>query len=275
MKLKEKFKVYYFISLSLMAIFIGPSAFGQVTEDDITALQDDIDQNELDSDTADTNLQTNIDNEATARSTADNQLQTNINNEATTRSSADTNLQTNIDNEVTARSSADDQLQTNINAEATTREAMDSAIAVAIGLTESEGESETGSYAYTANASTNYIQSATSVIDATEKLDQALYSESQARISADNALRTSINANQSNIEEKRKGIAMVAAMTHTTLLPGNDKAMDIGVGYFRSESAYSINYAGRLNENVQLNFSAASTSSFKDSAVRCSLGFQW
>jgi hypothetical protein len=224
MKLKEKFKVYYFISLSLMTIFIGPSAFGQVTEDDITALQDDIDQNELDSDTADTNLQTNIDSEVT------------------------------------------------------TREAMDSAIAVAIGLS----ESETGSYTYTANASTNYIQSATSVIDATEKLDQALYSESQARISADNALRSSINANQSNIEENRKGIeenrkgiAMVAAMTHTTLLPGNDKAMDIGVGYFRSESAYSINYAGRLNENVQLNFSAASTSSFKDSAVRCSLGFQW
>ena len=68
---------------------------------------------------------------------------------------------------------------------------------------------------------------------------------------------------------------MVAAMTHTTLLPGKDKALDIGVGYFRSESAYSINYAGRLNENVQLNFSAASTSAFKDSAVKCSLGFQW
>ena len=155
----------------------------------------------------------------------------------------------------------------NLNTEAFDRVNQDDAIEAGVGLN-ADGS-------YTANAGMTYIDDATSVVDATEQLDQALYEESQARISADNALRASIDQNQSDIEENRKGIAMVAAMTHTTLLPGNDKALDIGVGYFRSESAYSINYAGRLNENVQLNFSAASTSAFKDSAVKCSLGFQW
>lgn len=184
---------------------------------------------------------------------------------------ADTQLQTNINAEANARTNADTELQTNIDAEAGIRETMDTAIAGAIGLTAGED----GSYSYIANTEMNYINEATSVIEATEQLDRALYNESQERISADNELRTSIEQNQSDIETNRKGIAMVAAMTHTTLLPGNSKALDIGIGYFESESAYSINYAGRLNENVQVNFSAASTSGLKDSAVRCSLGFQW
>jgi hypothetical protein len=67
-------------------------------------------------------------------------------------------------------------------------------------------------------------------------LDGALNSERNDRIAEDALLRTDINSNRadidrnrvdinrntSDIQRNRKGIAMVAAMTHTTLLPGNE-----------------------------------------------------
>ena len=301
-------KIYSILLIFAGLILSGSNALAQdfASQDDLDALQEDLDQNEADSDAADTDLQkaidanadditdlgTSINTEATARANADTALQADVNQNEADSDAADTalqadidqntddigeletadeQLQTNINTEATTRANADTQLQDNIDAEAGIRETMDTAIAGAIGLTAGED----GSYSYMPNTDTNYINEATSVIEATEQLDQALYNESQARISADNELRTSVERNQTDIETNRKGIAMVAAMTHTTLLPGNNKALDIGIGYFESESAYSINYAGRLNENVQVNFSAASTSGLKDSAVRCSLGFQW
>jgi AraC-like DNA-binding protein len=92
--------------------------------------------------------------------------------------------------------------------------------------------------------------------DADRLLDEAVKAESNARIQADALLRTDIDTNRTDINRNREGIAMVAAMTHTTLLPGNENAFDIGIANFESETAYSINFARRVKEGVQVNLSA-------------------
>ena len=135
---------------------------------------------------------------------------------------------------------------------------------------------------YTADTTSNYLAEAKSLKHADGLLDVALKAESNARIQADALLqagidsnRANINRNTSDIRRNKEGIAMVAAMTHTTLLPGNDTAFDIGVANFESETAYSINFARRVKEGVQINISAASASGLSDALVRGSIGFQW
>jgi hypothetical protein len=120
------------------------------------------------------------------------------------------------------------ELQTQLNAETTAREPADVATQTGAGLN-SDGS-------YTAYTDSNYINEATSLHDADRLLDGALNSERNDRIAEDALLRTDINSNRadidrnrvdinrntSDIQRNRKGIAMVAAMTHTTLLPGNE-----------------------------------------------------
>lgn len=81
----------------------------------VNAHADQIDLNEADIATN----QTNITNEATARAAADTTLQSNIDAEATTRAAADTTLQANIDNEEAARITADSNLQSQVTNNAT------------------------------------------------------------------------------------------------------------------------------------------------------------
>jgi hypothetical protein len=37
----------------------------------------------------------------------------------------------------------------------------------------------------------------------------------------------------------------------------------------------ALNYARRINENVQINFGAASTSDFDESVIKAGIGWQW
>jgi hypothetical protein len=93
--------------------------------------------------------------------------------ESTARSDADTTLQSNIDAEATTRANADTTLQTNINNEATTRANADTALQGELDATQTGAGLETdGTYA--ANASTNYLTTATSLKGADEALDAKL-----------------------------------------------------------------------------------------------------
>ena len=82
-----------------------------------------------------------------------------------------------------------------------------------------------------------------------------------------------IAQNSADILENRKGIAMAAAIQHSTLLPGNTQALDIGYATFEGESAMSINYARQVKHGVQLNLSHASSGG--SSINKIGIGFQW
>jgi len=85
----------------------------------------------------------------------------------------------------------------------------------------------------------------------------------------------SIANNRADIDRNARGIAMVAALQHTTVLPGMTQALDVSAAHFEGETGLAINYARRINENVQINFGAASTSDFDESVIKAGIGWQW
>jgi hypothetical protein len=121
------------------------------SQTDLTALTLRVDTAESDI----TTLQSDLSTEATARANADSTLQTNINNEATARANADSTLQTNINNEATTRANADSTLQSELDAT-------------------QGGAGLEANGTYTANVSTNYLTTATSLKGADEALDAKL-----------------------------------------------------------------------------------------------------
>ncbi len=100
-----------------------------------------------------------------------------------------------------------------------------------------------------------------------------LKQSSSANAIANNS--TAIASNKRSIEQNARGIAMVAALQHTTVLPGMNQALDVSAAHFEGETGMSINYARRINENVQINFGAASTDDFDESVIKAGIGFQW
>jgi len=92
---------------------------------------------------------------------------------------------------------------------------------------------------------------------------------------ADANLQRQINTNREDIDRNARGIAMVAALQHTTVLPGMTQALDVSAAHFEGETGLAINYSRRINENVQINFGAASTSDFDESVIKAGIGWQW
>ena len=88
-------------------------------------------------------------------------------------------------------------------------------------------------------------------------------------------LQSQIDSNKSDIERNARGIAMVAALQHTTVLPGMNNAFDLSAAHFEGETGLALNYARRINENVQINFGAASTTDFDESVIKAGIGVQW
>jgi len=84
-----------------------------------------------------------------------------------------------------------------------------------------------------------------------------------------------IASNKKDIEQNTRGIAMVAALQHTTVLPGMTNAFDLSAAHFEGETGLALNYARRINENVQINFGAASTTDFDESVIKAGIGVQW
>jgi len=141
--------------------------------------------------------------ETTRAEAAEATLQTNINSEASTRASADTTLQSNIDSEASSRASADSTLQGNIDTEASSRASADTALQSEIDATQSGAGLGAGG-SYTANGSTNYITSVSTLVGADEALDaqiktnaDAISSEASTRASADTTLQSNIDSEAS------------------------------------------------------------------------------
>jgi hypothetical protein len=107
---------------------------------------------------------------------------------------------------------------------------------------------------------------------ATENYVDAADARLQAQI--DTNVRD-IAKNREDIETNTRGIAMVAALQHTTVLPGMTNALDISAAHFEGETGMALNYARRINENVQINFGAASTTDFDESVIKAGVGIQW
>ena len=131
-------------------------------------------------------------------------LQTNIDSEASSRASADTTLQSNIDSEASSRASADTTLQGNIDSEASSRASADSAIQSELDATQSGAGLGAGG-SYSANSSTNYITSVSTLVGADEALDaqiktnaDAISSEASTRASADTTLQSNIDSEASS-----------------------------------------------------------------------------
>ena len=107
---------------------------------------------------------------------------------------------------------------------------------------------------------------------ATENYVDAADARLQAQIDTN---ARGIAKNREDIETNRRGIAMVAALQHTTVLPGMTNALDISAAHFEGETGMALNYARRINDNVQINFGAASTSDFDESVIKAGIGVQW
>ena len=84
-----------------------------------------------------------------------------------------------------------------------------------------------------------------------------------------------IARNSSRIDKNSRGIAMTAALVQTTVLPGMDNALDVSVAVFDGETGLALTYSRRINENVQLNFGAATTTDLDESVLRAGIGVQW
>ncbi len=81
--------------------------------------------------------------------------------------------------------------------------------------------------------------------------------------------------NRADIDRNARGIAMVAALQHTTVLPGMTQALDLSAAHFEGETGLALNYARRINENVQINFGAAAPTDFDESVIKGGIGWQW
>jgi hypothetical protein len=84
-----------------------------------------------------------------------------------------------------------------------------------------------------------------------------------------------IASNRKDIESNTRGIAMVAALQTTTVLPGMTQALDLSAAHFEGETGLAINYSRRINDNVQINFGAATTSDGDENVVKAGIGWQW
>ena len=105
--------------------------------------------------------------------------------------------------------------------------------------------------------------------------DQGDAAVTAAFTAADAGLQEQITRNRADIDRNARGIAMVAALQHTTVLPGMTHALDLGAAQYEGETGLALNYSRRINENVQINFGAAATSDFDESVIKAGIGLQW
>lgn len=268
-----------------------------------TTLQNNIDSEAATRAAADTTLQTNIDTEAATRAAADTTLQNNIDAEAATRAAADTTLQNNITTEVNNRSklirsegtNADGNEIVHIGAHSlVTQElggqqllsAQDAGLnPIDIRVTGGsnlivDGNTTTGSLNVTGQTVTNGIDNSGARIS---NVGNAVFAGDAVNLgqmnAAGNALRNEFQAAdrklQRDIDKNTRGIAMVAAMTNTTVAPGKTHGFDFNVSQFQSETGFSFGYANRINENVQLHAAAATTQDFDEAVGRVGVSVQF
>ena len=251
---------------------------------------------------ADTTLTNNLAAEVTRATTAEGVLQTNINTEAATRAAADTTLTNNLATEVTRATTAEGVLQTNINTEAATRAAADTTLtnnlaAEVTRATAAEGVLTTNLASEVTNRIADVDAEQARAIAAESLLTTNLNNEAATRAAADTSIRNDfaaadtairndfraadgrlqnqIDANSVQIDRNTRGIAMVAAMTNTTIQPGMKQAIDFNLAQFDDATGFGFGYGYRVNANLQINAAGASTTDFEEGVFRLGLSYQW
>jgi hypothetical protein len=248
----------------------------------------DIDAEETARIAADDTLQSNIDAEESARIAGDDTLQSNIDAEESARIAADTNLQSNIDAEETARIAADNTLQANIDTEVATRSDLIRRESDGIHLGDDSFifDDQSFNHRLTTNSGDYLVlgggANATNVavdgdldVMGDANFQQDVMVGGDLFINGNEGVQSQLNDLDRRVDENARGIAMVAALQHTTVLPGMTNALDVAAAHFEGETGFSINFARRLNENWQVNFGAASTTDLEESVVKAGVGVQW
>jgi hypothetical protein len=135
-----------------------------------------------------------------------------------------------------------------------------------------DGREDAITTAYQGYADTAEADAVTAANAYTDGREDAITTAYQA---ADANLQSQIDVNRADIDRNARGIAMVAALTHTTVLPGMTHALDVSAAHFEGETGMAISYSRRIKDGVQINFGAAATTDFDESVVRGGIGWQW
>jgi len=171
----------------------------------VSAVQAEVDAEELARAAADTVLQGNIDAEALARAAADTALSGNIDDEAAARAAADTVLQGNIDAEAATRLANDNTLQDNIDAEAVARAAADTALDGRMTTAEGDIVALEGRMD-TAESDINSLESRAST------LENGLQAETTARIADVDAEESRAMAAESDLQDAIDAVEVGAGL---------------------------------------------------------------
>jgi hypothetical protein len=204
-------------------------------------------------------LTTNLATEKTERQAADATLTTNLAAEKSQRQTADTNLDSRLTNYQTSQSQLireeNGQIHIGQNSLVTSE---------AGGFQELSAQDALGG-SLDINVTNGSDLRIDGVSVATDDDISAIRNDYQA---ADRNLRSDIDTNT-------RGIAMVAAMTNTTIRDGMTQGVDFNISQFEGETGFAFGYAHKINENMQLHGAAASTTDFDESVGRLGVSFQW
>ena len=178
------------------------------------ALQDDVDANELASDNAETGLQSELDASQTGAGLGTNGAYTA--NGSTTYLTGSTSL-VDADEDLDAAMKA---LQDDVDANELASDNAETALQSELDASQTGAGLGTDG-TYTANGSTTYLTGSTSLVDADEDLDAAIYSESLSRSAGDVLLNSSIANNTVNVAGNTASITSLSTSVSTN-------ASDIG-----------------------------------------------
>ena len=178
------------------------------------ALQDDVDANELASDNAETGLQSELDASQIGAGLGTNGAYTA--NGSTTYLTGSTSL-VDADEDLDAAMKA---LQDDVDANELASDNAETALQSELDASQTGAGLGTDG-TYTANGSTTYLTGSTSLVDADEDLDAAIYSESLSRSAGDVLLNSSIANNTVNVAGNTASITSLSTSVSTN-------ASDIG-----------------------------------------------
>jgi hypothetical protein len=93
------------------------------------------------------------------------------------------------------------------------------------------------------------------------------------------AIKDQLAANENQIEaiehDAYRGIAISNAMEVFLPDPGKNFRLNLGMGYYKDQTALGVTGSGRLTEDIGLYIGAGSDSSFKEVGGKAGVSFQW
>jgi autotransporter adhesin len=92
-------------------------------------------------------------------------------------------------------------------------------------------------------------------------------------------IKDQLAANEDQIEaiehDAYRGIAISNAMEVFLPDPGKNFRLNLGMGYYKDQTALGVTGSGRLTEDIGLYLGAGSDSSFKEVGGKAGVSFQW